>query len=194
MQSESEIGGLDAEAVDKVFARSLGALQECLEKGAERLELLGGSVGFFLKIDSDGRIAHAHLERSTLGDRDTERCMLSALRAKTWPKPIGGSTGLARKAFEFDPPKDVRPPTDWDPAEVQETVGKLEKALAECKGSGSGTFEATAYVDTDGSVLAAGVTPPDEAGEASVDCLVGVIKEAKFPSPGSWPAKVTFSL
>src|SRR5690606_6779823 len=147
MQAQSEIGGLNAEDVDKVFARSLGALQACLEEGASRVELLGGAVDFFLKIDADGRIAHAHLERSTLGDRDTERCMLAALRAKTWPKPIGGTTGLARKGFEFDPPKDVRPPTDWDPAEVQETVSQLEEALTACKDGASGSFEATAYVD-----------------------------------------------
>jgi hypothetical protein len=50
------------------------------------------------------------------------------------------------------------------------------------------------YVGTDGSVLSAGVTPPSEEGESSVDCLVSTLKEASFPSPGSWPAKITFSL
>src|SRR5690606_40145643 len=38
MQAQSEIGGLNAEDVDKVFARSLGALQACLEEGASRSE------------------------------------------------------------------------------------------------------------------------------------------------------------
>jgi hypothetical protein len=50
------------------------------------------------------------------------------------------------------------------------------------------------YVGTDGHALSVGVTPPDSHGEAAVDCLVGVLKEAKYPSPGSWPAKVTFTL
>ena len=62
------------------------------------------------------------------------------------------------------------------------------------KPAASGNFEATVYVATDGSVLAAGVTPPDEAGESDVDCLVSTLKAATLPSPGSWPAKVTFSL
>ena len=57
-----------------------------------------------------------------------------------------------------------------------------------------GNFEATMYVSTDGSVLAVGVTPPDEGGEDAVDCLVSTLKQATFPSPGSWPAKVTFAL
>jgi hypothetical protein len=50
------------------------------------------------------------------------------------------------------------------------------------------------YVATDGSVLAASVTPPSEEGEEAVDCLVSTLKDASFPSPGSWPAKITFAL
>jgi hypothetical protein len=38
------------------------------------------------------------------------------------------------------------------------------------------------------------MAPPDEQGEDAVDCIVDVLKQAKFPSPGSWPAKVTFTL
>jgi hypothetical protein len=49
-------------------------------------------------------------------------------------------------------------------------------------------------VSTEGSVLAASVTPPNESGEAAVDCLVETLRGASFPSPGSWPAKITFSL
>ena len=116
VRATSEVGGLNEEEVEATFKRSLGALQNCLNDGSSRVEFLGGSVAFFLKIDARGRIEHAHLESSTLGDRATERCMLKALRRKSWPKPVGGAVGLARKSFEFDPPNDVRPPTDW-PAE-----------------------------------------------------------------------------
>jgi hypothetical protein len=43
-------------------------------------------------------------------------------------------------------------------------------------------------------VISAGIAPPDDRGERSVDCMVDVIKGLKFPSPGSWPAKVTFDV
>jgi hypothetical protein len=43
-------------------------------------------------------------------------------------------------------------------------------------------------------VLSASVTPPNEDGEDAVDCLVSTLKGASFPSPGSWPAKITFAL
>jgi hypothetical protein len=189
----SEIGGLDEQQVNAAFESSLSGLQRCLQQGSSRVEFLGGSVSFFIKIDVAGKVDDAYLEKSTLGDHDTEKCMLDAVRAKSWPKPVGGEHGLARKSFDFDPPNDVRPPADYDPDHLGKALGKISGKLASCK-HGRGAYEATIYVATDGSVLAAGVTPPDERGEGSIDCLVSTLKGAAFPSPGSWPAKVTFSL
>jgi len=37
-------------------------------------------------------------------------------------------------------------------------------------------------------------TPLHETVTANVDCIVDVIKTLKFPSPGSWPAKVMFDV
>jgi hypothetical protein len=194
VRTHSEIGGLNEDAVEATFKTSLEALQNCLNDGSSRVEFLGGSVAFFLKIGASGRVEHAHLESSTLGDRATERCMLKALRRKHWPKPVGGEVGLARKSFEFDPPSDVRPPTDWPEEEVRPTVEKMNGKLRSCKNGRRGQFRATAYVAADGSVLSASVTPPDEDGEQEVDCLVEVVEQTTFPSPGSWPAKVSFPL
>src|ERR1041384_6750777 len=152
----SEIGGLDEEKVDAAFKSSLDGLQRCLTEGASRVEFLGGTVAFFVKIDARGRADGAYLEKSTLGDRDTEKCMLSALRARTWPKPVGGEHGLARQSFDFDPPNDVRAPADYDHEHLDKGLGKISGKLASCKGA-KGAYEATIYVATDGSVMAASV-------------------------------------
>ena len=189
----SEIGGLNEEKVDAAFKSSLSGLERCLQQGSTRVEFLGGSVSFFVQIDAGGKVDAAYLEKSTLGDRDTEKCMLDALRAKKWPKPVGGEHGLARKSFDFDPPNDVRAPADYDEEHLNKGLGKISDKLASCKSS-KGSYEATMYVATDGTVLSAGVTPPNGDGETSVDCLVSTLKSASFPSPGSWPAKVTFTL
>ena len=189
----SEIGGLDEEKVNAAFEASLSGLERCLSQGASRVEFLGGSVSFFVKIDMAGKVDGAYLEKSTLGDRDTEKCMLDAIRSKHWPKPIGGEHGLARKSFDFDPPNDVRAPADYDHEHLGKGLDKISGKLASCKHA-KGSYEATMYVATDGSVLSAGVTPPNEDGEESVDCLVSTLKGAAFPSPGSWPAKITFTL
>ena len=71
---------------------------------------------------------------------------------------------------------------------------KLNGKLRSCKNGRRGEFRATAYVAADGSVLTASVTSPDEQGEQDVDCLVEVVEQTTFPSPGSWPAKVSFPL
>jgi hypothetical protein len=190
---QGEIGALDEERADRVFESAIGALERCLHAGASRVEFLGGQVKFFVKVDSSGSVA-TYAEESTIGDRQTEKCMLDALRKKDWPKPVGGEVGYARKGFDFDPPNDVRPPTDWPSERASDALRSLESKISECKDGAGGRFSATMYVDTDGKVLSVGVAPPDEAGEAAVDCLVDVLKQSKLPSPGSWPAKVTFTL
>jgi hypothetical protein len=189
----SEIGGLDEQKVNAAFESTLTGLERCLQQGASRVEFLGGSVSFFVKIDMEGKVDGAYLEKSTLGDRDTEKCMLGAMRSRKWPKPVGGEHGLARKSFDFDPPNDVRAPADYDHDHLGKGLDKISGKLASCKNA-KGPYEATMYVATDGSVLSASVTPPNEDGEGSIDCLVSALKDADFPSPGSWPAKVTFTL
>src|SRR3982750_849987 len=76
----SEIGGLDEDKVNAAFESSLSGLERCLHQGSSRVEFLGGSVSFFVKIDTTGHVDGAYLEKSTLGDRDTERCMLDTMR------------------------------------------------------------------------------------------------------------------
>lgn len=192
----SEIGALDEDKVDATFSHALGAFERCLKDGAGRVEFLGGSVSFYVKIDAEGKLAHAHLEQSTLGDRDTEKCMIGALRAKSWPRPVGGKSGLARKSFDFDPPNDVRPPAELSQEFIDKTLSKreLRDKIHECKNGETGTFTVTMYIDTEGHALGVGVAPPDEAGEDDVDCLVDALKQAEFPSPGSWAGKIQFAL
>jgi hypothetical protein len=122
--------------------------------------------------------------------------MITALKKKTWPKPVGGKSGLARKSFDFDPPNDVRPPSDLSQEFIDKALSKrdLRNKIDECKNGDSGSFAATMYLDAEGRVLAVGVAPPDEKGENDVDCLVDALKQAEFPSPGSWAGKVQFTL
>lgn len=194
IRATAEIGALDEDAVTQTFRDALGDLQECLHAGADRVEFVGGEIAFFVKIGKDGRLVHAHAERSTLGDRQTEKCMLDALGRRSWPAPVGGDTGLAHNSFDFDPPSDVRPPTPWDRDSIAEALEKLTAEIAECKAGVSGSFTATMYVDTEGKALAVGIAPPNEDGESASDCLASVLMDADYPSPGSWPAKVTFNL
>ena len=194
ISASAEIGALDEAKVTATFQAAQGALQRCVATGAARNEMEGGDIAFFVKIGEDGRIVHAHAERSTIGDRETEKCMLDALRSRSWPAPVGGKAGLARNSFGFDMPNDVRPPTAWEPGRVEGAVASLTPRLSECKQGVKGELTATVYVDPEGAVTSAGVAASDESGEGAADCVTSVLKGARFPSPGSWPAKVTFPL
>lgn len=190
----SEIGGLNEAKVSFAFKQSLKGLTRCIEQGASRNEYLSGEVSFFVLIGRSGSLSEAYVERSTLGDRETEKCMLAVLGEQTWPKPVGGEKGEARKSFTFDLQSDVRPPVDWESSELDPTLRKLARKIEACKNGVDGPFQTTLYVDTSGRALGAGIAPPSAAGEESVDCLVEVLMEARYPSPGSWPAKVQFEL
>ncbi|MCA9626429.1 MAG: hypothetical protein KC766_02130 [Myxococcales bacterium] len=190
----AEIGALDEGEVTKTFEAALPDLEACMKSGASRVEFIGGAVQFSLKINQGGSLSEAYLERTTLGDRDTEKCLLTALGKRTWPSPQGGIHGLAHKGFEFDMVNDVRPPVIWDSGEVRETLDSLSDKISECKSGGAGDFEVTMYVGTSGQVLGAGVAQSNASDDTAADCIVGVLKDGKFKSPGSWPAKVSFSL
>jgi len=190
----SEVGALDEDAVDSVFARAQGGLMGCAKKGARRIELLGGDIAFYVGIDQSGRAADTRVERSTIGDRSTETCMLEVLRGKSWPKPVGGRKGQVHKSFVFDMPSDARPPVEWTADDAESGIKKIRKKIRECTGGASGTYQVTAYIDVQGNPISVGVASPDSVADSQMDCLADAVKGAKFKSPGSYPAKVSFEL
>lgn len=185
-----EFGGMNQDKVDRAFKKLYPVLSECLMTGQRRVKFLGGDVQFLVKVDMTGSARFAHVEESNLGDYETEQCMLDAIRAARWPKPVGGRIGLARSSIGFDPPGDVRPPVDWSARDIETVLSTLNGDLSAC-GRG-GPFLITAYIKTNGAVLSAGVAHSDESGDETARCLVEAVKGASFGSPGSWPAKVTF--
>jgi hypothetical protein len=187
----SELGELDEGKVNQTFESLTSSLGDCLQKGAGHVEFIGGHVKFFVRIGADGSAKWAYLSESTIGDRATERCMLDAAKGAHWPAPAGGE-GQAQKAFDFDPSPDVRAPVPWASDRAAAPVAHARAKLAHC--NAHGRFRATAYVQTDGSVLSAGVAPPDDRAEQASDCVVGIVKGLKFTSPGSWPAKISFDV
>lgn len=189
----AEIGALPPEATTAAFEQSLREIQDCFFKGSRRIEFLSGSITFKVVVGQDGTAEHAFAPQSTLGDRQTETCMFDALKASSWPEPVGGPIGIAESSFEFEMSGDVRPPVMWDSGEVADVLEEHADALAECRTAGARST-ATIYVGTDGKALAAGISAPDQDAESASECLVSVLLEAQYPEPGSWPAKVSFAL
>ena len=100
---ESEVGALDAGKVAAVFKTASGSLQECYASGVSRVAFMSGDIKLAVRVAEDGSAKYAFVKESSLGDRQTEECMLGVLRKQTWPKPVGGKEGNAETTFGFDP-------------------------------------------------------------------------------------------
>jgi hypothetical protein len=189
---ESEVGALDQDKVQSTLNRTSGKLTGCFQSGLRRVPFMGGEIKFALRIGQDGVANVAYLKESTLGDRDTESCMLNALRGASWPAPVGGNEGLAEGGFAFDPSADERPPVTLDPDKLGKALAEAQNALASCRSSaGAGALKATMYIDTDGKPLAVGVSSADAKGESAATCAVDALRKMTFPSPGSYAGKVS---
>lgn len=187
---ESEIGGMNQEAVEKRFTSLSQPILECVAEGAGRVKEMGGHFALSLRIDRDGHVKTAFLNESTLGDRATELCVLDVARKADWPKPLGGE-GLAQRAFDVDAGVE---PIAWKPEKIRGALRPLADKVAHCRRGISGRFVTTAYVKPNGSVAAVGVAPPAAEHDDAVECMVAAVKKAKFGSPGRRAAKVTFEL
>ncbi|MEP7120099.1 MAG: hypothetical protein ABJE95_04275 [Byssovorax sp.] len=185
---ESEIGGLNEEAMDRAFA-SL-EVQRCLTEGSSRLSAIGGEFKLRLRINRDGGARWAYVSESTLGDRATEKCLLDLVRNRSWPKPVGGE-GLAEKAYAIDAPT---APVVLEEKRMLADVARARAAASSCRHGVKGSFFATVHVRPDGRISAAGVAPPSERGEDVADCVVDAIRKLRFRRAAPRAAKVSFEI
>lgn len=217
-----ELGSIDERAVEETFFNLGRKLEVCHARGRDRVEYLAGDVKVFLRIDTGGRVRYGYFEESTLGDRETEKCLLDLFAATPWPKPEGGEAEV-RNGFGW-PAGGERPPTPWGPEKVMTAIdadADVKKSIAACKEGASGDFIVTAYVEPGevehgsgsgvgkrsgkggqkgaktgerGVFKAIGIAAPDKEGAEKVDCIVDALRDLSLPSPGSYAAKVTFPL
>ncbi len=193
LRTKSELGSVDPAAVKQAFRGLEAEFMGCQKRALDRVEVLSGGVKFFLRITEDGKAKYAYLEESDLGDRATEKCLLDYVLGAPWPKPDAGEAE-ARYAMEL-PLQATRPASDWSADKVAAVLGKHGDEVDRCKAGANATFRATMYVGPGGKVIAAGVATSSKDGEAKSDCLAeALVKMKGLPSPGSWPAKVSFGL
>jgi hypothetical protein len=193
LKMRQELGEIDEAATKRTFAQLEPAIQKCHTQNLRRIEYLGGDVKLFLRIGEDGHVKYGFLEDSTLGDAETEKCIMGVLTGAQWPKPDGGEAEV-RNGFGFDPAGDVRSPIDWSSDKLAPALGKND-ALHKCTDGVDAKFKVTVYVAPGGKIQAAGVSTSSKAGAEKLDCIVDAIKGMKgVPSPGSWAGKVSFFL
>jgi len=185
----SDIGGLPEEAMGRAFKSLDGSVQSCLEDASGRSPTVGGSFTLKMRVGSDGKARWAYVSDSTLGDREAERCVLDLVREKQWPKPVGGD-GLAERSYELDA---RAKPVDLEEKWVKSAVTKARENALHCRSGLSGKLRATAYIGSDGRVVAAAIVTPDEHFEEVADCVSDAIRKVRFGKVGK-RMKLTFDL
>ena len=192
---ESEIGALDKDATIRAFNSLIPRIEKCQDDRRakeERLDFLAGDIGIKVRIKADGSARWAYLTKSTLGDRPVETCILEAAKRVSWPKPQGGE-GIAENELTL-PMKGDRDAVAWSADKVVKEVPNIKGQLNGCRQGKQGTFPITAYVDKEGKVISAGAATPIEEADGAAECMVKTVRGWQLPSPGGFPAKVTFAV
>ena len=185
-----QVGGMNHEAVEKMFGRLQERVIGCLEQGSSRVEGIGGTFTLDLRIAMDGQVRWVHLSSSNLGDRETERCILDAARARTWPKPKGGE-GEISHTYDVEPTVPVHV---LEAKRLRAAMPEIRKQVWKCFGGARGRFETTLYIKRSGRVASAGAAPPRHQDDEKVDCLVDVLTGLSFGWQRHEMTKVTFTL
>jgi len=163
----------------------------CFSQRMGDVELLGGDIRMSFRIHTDGSVAWVYPLESDVGDRDTERCILSVASQTRFPRPRGGEAEF-QWGFGLDPSEDVRPPLNWHADALGGRADDVAALGRSCRAAG--TYTITAYINPGGEVLAAGGTMPDQDSEAALDCILEAVRDMAMPDPGSYPAKITFQV
>jgi hypothetical protein len=174
---KASIGALSDYDIDEAFRALYPRVTRCVERGAARLEALGGELTIVLRISTEGSPRSAHLATSTIGDRATERCILREALARSWPRAVGGD-GRAEHVYGVDP---AVPVAELSPARARLAAGPVRLAVARCTRPLGGRWQATLYVRPSGEVASAGVAPPDAAGEEHADCVAEQLLGLRLP-------------
>jgi hypothetical protein len=193
MEVEGLMGTIPERKVQAALEPKLGAFQRCFAHGAAQLDMIAGGMQFYFRVDHDGRVEWVYPRASSIGHRPTEQCLLSAAQSTRFPEPKGGDAAEVSWSFDIDVAEDVRPPVEWDASQLDEVRTAQGSTLEAC-GLPAGALTVTAYVAPGGSVLAAGGSASSREAAEQIDCALTAISAWPMPDPGSYAAKVSFSV
>jgi hypothetical protein len=195
VQIEGLMGTISADMVERGIEPRMGRFLRCFQERYGSLEVLGGRFEMAFRIHTDGSVRWVYPSDSTIGDRETERCLLHVASGIRFHRPRGGEAEFSYP-LSLDTAEDVRPPLNWDEARVSGALNEGGPGLlSSCRPAGSrATYRITAYIMPGGRVQAAGAATDDAEAVDSLDCVAQAVRGWSMPDPGSYPAKVHFEL
>ena len=95
-------GGYDKKIIRQYIRKHLRQLQWCHQKAIQKNPNVGGKVVVKMVIMPTGKVLKPSIDRSTVGSRELEQCLLSKIRLWNFPKPKrSGTTAVVRYPFIF---------------------------------------------------------------------------------------------
>jgi hypothetical protein len=175
--------------VREAFGELSKSVHRCIRKGAARNVALGGAVALDLRINPHGEAVSARLMNSTLGDRETEVCILEAALAKTWPGAKGG-VGEASHEYVIDSSIEV---AQWSSGRLRSVLPEIHRKVGKCIAPVKGVWQMTLYIEKDGHVATSGVSSSKAHERDQADCVVAALNRLRF-GPQKQLTKVTFTI
>lgn len=113
-------GALDKEIIRRIVRRHINEVKYCYEVRSSQRPGLSGRVQVQFSVGADGRVLSSVLQSSSLGDARAGSCIVTAIRRREFPRPLGGGNVIVSYPFTFAPgPRvsEVLPmlPSDFDP-------------------------------------------------------------------------------
>lgn len=191
---EGQLGTIAPAAVESTFASNMSKFQRCLTRRWEQVDIVSGDIEFYTRLREDGVVRWAVSSYSTLGDYLLQQCLIDALKQLTFPRPVGGEAEF-RYGLSFDLPEDIRPPEKMSQPMVDQKVAtRFTEGCASLLPVPVSSFTLTAYIGSDGHVIAAGVAPQQLQAVAAAECALDQLRSIRFRTPGSYPGKIQVNL
>jgi hypothetical protein len=192
MEVSGLMGTIPERKIQGTLEPKLPSFARCFARGAAEVEPIAGRMELYFRVALDGHVEWVFPRASSVGHRATEQCVLDLARGVRFPGPKGGDAAELAWSFELEG-GDVRAPVEWDEERVLPAVEANRDALQAC-GLGSGDAVLTLYVAPGGTVLGAGGAARTREAADQLDCALEAVKAWQLPDPGSYMAKVSFTI
>lgn len=196
MSIEGQLGTLAQPRVRAALREAESRLTACFTRRLETIPCLSGRVAFKIRVGEDGSVRWVMPTASTMGDRDTERCMQQELAHTDFGHPCGGEAEVTW-SMELDGGPDARPATVWPASRLDALLRQRRAALTACRNGNPAALSVTLYAApgaTATTVASAGVSIPAPEAEEVADCVLREVRAWRLPSPGSWYARATVDI
>jgi hypothetical protein len=194
MRLEGALGSIPTRDVNAALQVRYEAFQKCFGRRYDAIDFLDGTLGFSFRVGLDGRVVNVFPRTSDVGDRPTEQCLLDVAKKTRFPQPQGGEAEFVWQ-LSVDVAEGIRPALNWDANTMTSGIEEARASVASC-GFGKAQAQAivTVYIAVGGTVLSAGASTDQAKHVDKLDCVINSVKAVTFQDPGSYPAKVSFSV